>query len=90
MSEAFWNDISESIVNGRWRTTKASDPNLDADRFIKGAKISDCEIIQIALLADIAKSLRALRCSNFVGVPHVLRDIRRNTTKPGKRKAKKK
>lgn len=51
---------------------------------------NDWAMVQNALLRDIAISLRAIRatldCHNTVDIPNILRDIRRNTTKPRKRK----
>lgn len=49
--------------------------------------------VQIALLADIRRELRTLNrplsCPNFVAIPTILRNIRRNTAKPKRRKGKK-
>jgi hypothetical protein len=49
--------------------------------------------LQIAVLIDIATSLRAIRatldCQNTIDIPRILRAIRANTTKPRKRKVAK-
>lgn len=65
------------------------------DRWIaNGTYQATHEQMQTALLRDIAISLRAIRatldCQNTVDIPNILRDIRRNTTKPRKRKVVKK
>jgi hypothetical protein len=47
---------------------------------------------QLAVLMDIREELRKLNgllhCPNFIGMPHTLSAIRKNTTKPKRRKAK--
>lgn len=52
-----------------------------------------CGAAQLAVLLDIRDELQRLNallhCHNFVGIPTVLRSIRRNTTKPRKRKVSK-
>lgn len=52
------------------------------------------EQASLAVLMDIRGELqnlnRLLHCANFLGIPHKLDQIRRNTAKPRKRKAKRK
>lgn len=49
------------------------------------------EHAQIAVMMDIRDELQKLNgllhCQNFLSIPRVLAEIRRNTTKPRKRKA---
>lgn len=53
-------------------------------------RVRTWEQAMCALLMDVRRELRdlnrLLQCDNFVSMPHVLRDIRRNTTKPKKKK----
>lgn len=48
------------------------------------------EQLNTAVLMDIRDELKTLNkllhCSNFIEIPHILRVIRRNTTKPRRRK----
>lgn len=50
--------------------------------------------VQIAVAMDIRDELqrlnRLLHCPNFIAMPRILREIRRNTTKPKRKKAVKK
>lgn len=52
--------------------------------------IETWERVAIAALYDIRDELktlnRLLACPNFVGIPETLRQIKRNTTKPRKKK----
>ena len=48
----------------------------------------------LAVLMDLRDELRRIRqvfeCPNMLEVPHILRQIRRNTTKPAKKKPREK
>jgi hypothetical protein len=59
------------------------DWNLDADGF-------DWNRANLGMLMDIRAELKKLNallaCPNFTDIPHILRVIRKNTTKPRKRK----
>lgn len=56
-----------------------------------GGSTHQWESIRTALLMDIRDELKAinrvLNCSNFLTLPKVLADIKRNTTKPKRKKA---
>lgn len=57
--------------------------------------VTNCQEARLAVLMDIRDELKKLngllRCQNFIDIPHVLKDIRRNTHKPPpKRKTRKK
>ncbi len=45
-------------------------------------------IIQVRMLRELEKFNRLLACPNFVSIPQTLRSIKKNTTKPRKRKVK--
>lgn len=51
------------------------------------------EAVTVAVLMDIRDELKlmnerlsVLRCPDFIAIPRILREIRRNTTKPKRRK----
>lgn len=48
------------------------------------------EAVQVAVLMDLRDELQKLNtllnCQNFIDIPAILRTIRRNTTKPRRRK----
>jgi hypothetical protein len=58
----------------------------------ENGNIATWEGIQIAVLMDIRDELKSLngllRCQNFLQIPTILREIRRNTARP-RRKPKK-
>ncbi len=45
-------------------------------------------VIQVRILRELEKLNRLLACPNFIGIPQTLRAIKKNTTKPRKRKVK--
>lgn len=45
-------------------------------------------VIQIRILRELEELNRLLACPNFTGIPQTLRAIKKNTTKPRKRKTK--
>ncbi len=45
-------------------------------------------VIQVRTLRELEKLNRLLACPNFIGIPQTLREIKKNTTKRPKRKAK--
>ncbi len=65
-----WRKVAEDLINSDWGTTVEYD---DANRFIR--EFNDQKLILIMLI-DIAKSLRVLRCSNFLDIPRRLDRVR--------------
>lgn len=67
--------------------------NLPEGKPISGGSTEHvCDSIHAALLMDIRDELKRLNgvfgCANFLEVPGVLRAIKRNTTKPRRRRKK--
>lgn len=60
-----WKEQADELLRGNW----GSEGESVSDRI----KISSDQRLSLALLIDIAESLRALRCANFTGMPHHLR-----------------
>lgn len=67
-----YSDVADSIVEGGWHWEV--DDNVHLNNHIKSLTDS---MKTVLLLADIAKSLRPLRCHNFLEVPERLRTIAR-------------
>lgn len=67
----YYKDVAESVINEGWHW------NVDESKSMNShiATLDD-SIICAVLLADIAKSLRVLRCNNFVDIPNRLDAIR--------------
>lgn len=70
-----WRELAEEAINGNWGGSYTD--RADAMR----SKLQNAQhnLIIIALLADIARSLRVLQCPNFQSIPRVLGGIRRHT-----------
>ena len=68
MAHITWKDMAENLIQTDW----GSQGESVKSQIIKG---SDSRL-QLCLLVDIAKSLRALRCSSFLGVPRSLDRMR--------------
>lgn len=68
----------DSVRNSNWRIIENDEGRYDTDQ------------VQRAILLDIREELRALNrllnCQNTIAIPGLLRDIRRNTTKPKKKR----
>lgn len=67
----FWREVADYLIPGE----------RGAEYNSTGAYVADQSLDKLAviLLSDIAKSLRALRCPNFVAIPEELREQNRNT-----------
>lgn len=54
------------------------------------SELTTWEMVQVRLLQDIRDTLNEvsdlLHCDNAVDIPNILRDIRKNTAKPKRRK----
>ena len=81
-----WDAIAESMIYGGWKTNTEE----SVAQFIGNSRPDNLNVIKIALLIDIAQSLRVLRCHIFKDIPNKLDRIARNTAKPRKKKAAKK
>ena len=70
--------------NEQWRL------NEKGTKKKNGSLCYSLDTIQTAILMDIRDELRdlnhLLRCPNFIGIPTTLQDIKRNTTKPRRKK----
>ena len=77
-----YEDLGRALLDARWGYCEHS--SRDAK-----IKALTCEQAQLCLLADIARSLRILRCSDFAEIPNVLRRIERNTRKKKRTKGRK-
>lgn len=64
-----WTEMADELVNGGWG--QAANDSADA------VTRADDNRIQAVLLLDIAKSLRVLRCANFVRIPYTLEQSRK-------------
>ncbi len=66
------------------------DPNLFVTVHDDGHETAGYQDLQVAALFAIRDELRKLNallhCANFTGIPSVLKDIRRNTVKPKRKK----
>lgn len=83
MTYAKWADVAESLMRVyHWRT--GDYPNGD-----EAVRRLAHENLQTILLADIAKSLRVLRCQNFQNIPFKLDAIKRSVARIPRRKVKK-
>lgn len=78
----YWKEIAEQLINGGWGHEDAS--------VYKATQSASDQRLMVALLIDIAESLRVLRCLNFKGIPRTLQEIMRNTKKKTYKKKKKK
>jgi hypothetical protein len=69
---------------------KNKDWNLSGSEENGRSKDVSAEHLPVAVLMDIRDELqvlnRLLACPNFIDIPNILRAIRRNTTKPRRKK----
>lgn len=71
MARRTYKEIADSLVNQDWGWDGAGD---DVNAHINSLTEAQKTVV---LLVDIAKSLRVLRCHNFIDVPRRLDAIRR-------------
>lgn len=69
-------------------------PDVNWEIAFPNGEVPTWERVSIAVLMDIRRELKrlnaAIYCDNFLGIPQDLRQIRRNTAKPRKKKPAKK
>ena len=80
-----YSNIVNNFLDGSWGYAKAAGFR-DASEAIERGHDSR---LSMALLIDIAKSLRVLRCWNFQNIPFKLDAIKRSVARIPKRKLKK-
>ena len=78
MAHVKWEDVATELIYGSWGNER-----LSLKDAIQDAGYPE---LQIAVLIDIAKSLRLLRCQSVRNIPDLLRDIQRNTKRRKSRK----
>ena len=81
MNKVTYAQVADDLIHGGWY-------------FDNKENVTECikslsnEMRAVILLADIAQSLRVLRCPNFMEIPWTLREIKRNTKRRKKAKNK--
>ena len=82
MKHITWLEVAERLLYGDWgrkgETTK---------KLIEESSYTE---LQLALLIEIAKSLRRLRCHEFQAIPDYLKSIRANTSRKRKKSGNRK
>lgn len=80
-----YSEIADRLIVGAWGYPEEAG-FCDASEAIKGEGYSR---LTLALMIDIATSLRVLRCQNFQNIPFKLDAIKRSVARIPKRKVKK-
>jgi hypothetical protein len=64
-----WLEQADSLIHGQWGT--------EGETVYQQNQLNGDSRLQLCLLLDIAKSLRALRCINFLSLPQDIKQLRR-------------